>query len=502
MLQRLQGKLKKASKRILLPSFGTLITLLVVVPAAFSLNESFDLMFNIATGRDILLHGFPATDPFSITAASPWFPHEWGYSVLSALVVKTLGGMGPALLIAAVLSSELLLLWWTLGRASNFSAATCIFFVLAIWGQDFAWTTERAYHLGHLMFAMGLFLVYLHHREKSFAKWLFIPLVALWANLHGSWIIGPALLGSYSVGRMIDLRKINRSEVMGLFASFLAFCAASLSPESFHTCLYPLGFLGGLYKQEIAEWHPLVLSNGCAKAILVLVTLSVIAAIRSRGKNWALFFPALGLTLVTLLIERFSPFASMAMALYLAATWKTDITPSNPLNSSLEKIAHAFETWNRNSGGQIWVVMILVLMVAGAAGAPQKLVDRLDPSLFPIKALEELRKYPPGKVFNTFRLGGAISAIDGPQYKVFIDGRSDLFPRRIHEDYKKVSLVLPGWKKIFEDYDPDYLLWSTLSYGSALLKELKTSDDWIILVDEPMGVLWMKKRKKSKLPKL
>jgi hypothetical protein len=122
------------------------------------------------------------------------------------------------------------------------------------------------------------------------------------------------------------------------------------------------------------------------------------------------------------------------------------------------------------------------------------LTRRLDPAFFPIRALQAVCLQPPGKVFNTFRHGGAISALCGPGYKVFIDSREDLFPPAIHSDYRRIALVEDGWREALRRYDPDYLFWSRELYGWRLLERLDLKHDWRVIVDEPVGGLWVRVR--------
>src|SRR5688500_5468671 len=107
------------ARSFLLPGPAALIALVLAVRLGMSPLKHFDLFFHLAGGRFLLEHGFTRVDPFSVTGTAGWVPHEWGFGVLCMLLVRWLGAGGPALLVAALVSANVLLLWHALGRAAS-----------------------------------------------------------------------------------------------------------------------------------------------------------------------------------------------------------------------------------------------------------------------------------------------------------------------------------------------------------------------------------------------
>jgi len=105
----------------------------------------------------------------------------------------------------------------------------------------------------------------------------------------------------------------------------------------------------------------------------------------------------------------------------------------------------------------------------------------------PLEALETLRGLPPGKVLNTFVIGGPISFFAGPDYKVFIDSRNDPFPLSIHEDHDRLLWGEPGWEEALDRYDPDYLLWEVTNPGNILLDNLRARGGCTVLSPDAQG---------------
>ena len=137
--------------------------------------------------------------------------------------------------------------------------------------------------------------------------------------------------------------------------------------------------------------------------------------------------------------------------------------------------------------------MVLAGVTVYMACAPVALEQNMHPDYFPINSLKALAGQPPGRVLNRYRFGGAVSAIAGPGHKVFIDGRNDMFPEPVHEQYRKLVLMEPGWREILNSYHPDYILWSSINRGEGLYEVLKLEGDFELVVEDRVGMLWVRK---------
>jgi len=485
-------------RRYLIPGPGTLLAAAVAVMAALSVYESYDLFFNLASGRYILTHGFPSADPFSLTASGPWFPHEWGFGALCWLSLTALGGAGPAILCAALLSVSVLLLWRLLivsyGRA-GLIPMVLLLLVLGAWMYTFQ--AQRAYLFGNGLFVLALLI--LQHARRGHQKllWLFVPLLALWANLHGSWLVGPVLLASFGAGEALNNRALDGRALLPAGIALLSFAAAAASPGGFSTWAYPLGFLAKPAGGTIWEWSALDLANPSAKSLLAMTLLFVFAVGRQRSFDWRLGLPAAGLLIFTVLAERHGPMAAVllgaASAEMLAGQQaEKGSRPTGPAVAALSMIDRGLKRWG--AGGGLWLLVLLVTSGLAAWSRPVTLAERMDREVFPVESIQHLCNQEPGRVLNRYFLGGAISALCGPEYKVFIDGRNDLFPQQVHDDYEALVELRPGWSEILDEYDPDYLLWSRFNFGSPLLEVLEIRGGWVVHCEEPAGVLWVRSR--------
>src|SRR5437867_5197257 len=71
-----------------------------------------DLWGHLRFGLDLLqTHHLTSTDPYSFTQDVPWLNHEWLSEVQMALVYKTGGVAGLALLKGALVATAVVLVW-------------------------------------------------------------------------------------------------------------------------------------------------------------------------------------------------------------------------------------------------------------------------------------------------------------------------------------------------------------------------------------------------------
>ncbi|MCI0650907.1 MAG: hypothetical protein L0Z55_03370 [Planctomycetes bacterium] len=172
---------------------------LFVLPAAviaFHPLANNDLPMHLAIGEWILREGsIPAADPFSFTAPpGEWVAHEWLAGVAFALVHAWAGPHG--LVALAVLGAILLAaLAARVARGFSTDAGELLFWVPVIW----LLAGRRIMLRPHLIAEALPFLVWwilLRARGRP-ALLALLPLVmAFWANLHGSFYLGLAIIAA------------------------------------------------------------------------------------------------------------------------------------------------------------------------------------------------------------------------------------------------------------------------------------------------------------------
>lgn len=484
-------------RALLIPGPVALLALYFGVRLGLSPLRHFDLFFHLAGGRYILEHGFTRVDPFSLTGTSGWVPHEWGFGVLCVLLVKALGAAGPALLTGALVAANMLVLWAVIGRAMprrGLLALGVLGLVLAV--QSPTWTQERPFHVGHLLFALAVLGTQAWRAGNDRLPW-FAPLLGVaWANLHGSWLLGPALLGATAVGQALDVPEQRPRAVRALAASVAMFLVAAVSPSGPGIWLYPIQHSLLRSTQNINEWVPINLAAGWSWAYLALFGAALFCVGQARVRRIAILLPTLGLGLAALKVQRHAPFAAvlLAVALLEHAAQGQGLGWPERLRRPFRALDQTFARWSAAAHGALWPAVALLVLAGVSWRNPIPVEQGLLRQRYPLACFEALRKLPPGKVLNAFVIGGALSYFAGPDYKVFIDSRNDPFPQPIHDDYVRLIWLEPGWQESLARYNPDYLLWEWDSPGNILLEQLQLRGGWREVVRDGQYVLWARAR--------
>jgi hypothetical protein len=215
-----------------------------------------DLWGNVRFGLDILRDGsVPHTDAYSFTTDREWVNHEWLAEVFIGDAFRIGGSAGLILLKLAAVSSMLLLLGWVFGREGIHSpivrdAAVAMTLIL---------TFDQIRYVRPQLFSLAAFAVLLscltEAQRGATRALLVLPfLFAVWANLHGGWLVGGGVLALWTL-------------VAGVFGPrrHALWCAAAGAASLGATLLTPYGVelwtllrdTVGLDRSDIVEWQPI-----------------------------------------------------------------------------------------------------------------------------------------------------------------------------------------------------------------------------------------------------
>jgi hypothetical protein len=189
----------------LLPGFCTVVFAVALLNVLFfsqgaqGLFRDSDTGWHILNGESILATGtLPRVDTFSYThAGQPWLAWEWMSDVFIGAAHRFAGLSGVALLAGFAIA----LTAWGAARLS-LSLGGNLFFtaaamVVLLQTTSIHWLARP--HVFSWLFAL-VFLACAEHRRSLYA----LPLVAcLWANMHGSFLLGPAILFCYAIGSAV-----------------------------------------------------------------------------------------------------------------------------------------------------------------------------------------------------------------------------------------------------------------------------------------------------------
>lgn len=373
-----------------------------------------DTYWQIRIGQQILETGsLPRTDTFSFTMqGQKWISTQWLAQVLYAVAFTRAGWAGPVVLTAASIASAFAILAWFVRR--RLEAAPTLVLLMAALAIASPHFLVRPHALAMpVMVAWFDGLIAAADRSKSPSYWL-LPLIALWANLHGSFILGLALIGPIAldvvlkVDAPLRVRMLLRWFVFGL----VALAASCLTPYGVEAILAARNILNlGAALPLIAEWRPSDFSRLGAFEICLLLGLG---AVLFRG----LTLPVMRIVLLLGLLH-------MALAHVRNVTVLALLLPIVIAAPLATRFGRADEKEKTELPCGMLAVAALVAMTAMASFVIAG--NRYAPSSSLAPAVAALKERGVARVLNDYDFGGYLIWSGIP---VAIDGRTELYGER------------------------------------------------------------------------
>jgi hypothetical protein len=243
----------------------------VVVVAAFAATLITHLRTALAadgwmallSGRVVAQHGLPSHDPLTIWAhVRCWVVKEW----LAQLVLYGLdriGGLPLVMLVHALLVTLGLagaaVLARRLGGSARSVTWTALPVLVAYWPGA---AVMRPQSFAYPLFVAVLWLLLDDLRLHSRRVYLVLPLLVFWANLHGSVIVGAALVAGYALVEIAGSlwrkpRTVHARSLVLLVAPWLCILASPYATSLPH---YYRTIFSSSFGSYVTEWGPTTLT--------------------------------------------------------------------------------------------------------------------------------------------------------------------------------------------------------------------------------------------------
>jgi hypothetical protein len=465
--------------------FVFILALGLFIMAARSVTDP-DVWWHLRTGQlTVQNHRVFHNDPYSFTRFDDrWVDHEWLSQVFIWGLYRVAGWAGLIAGFAAIIAAAFLLVFRRSPGQPYIAGA------VVVWG---AVASIPCWGVRPQMLTLLLASIFLLLLERSYEcpklLWWLPPLMLLWVNLHAGFALGIAFVFLFLIGDGLDVAfgykdpQLSRTRFRQL-ALVAAICSAAVAvnPYGFAMYRYPFETLHSRAMQAyIGEWFSpnfhqprylptlfLMLATLVLPALsprrlrpreLLLLTVTTYAALRSVRH-------------IPIYVLVAAPLLSAMIAACLREKGKTALldAPRHPLTPA-KLVANAILF----AGFLLFTIMRLHYVVVRQPAIEAK--------EFPAAAASFLMtSRPPGPLLNHYNWGGYFIWKLFPAYKVYIDGRADLYGDAFMDQFAATyylkgkswqdplsewgirTIVLPpdapltvalrgmpGWKEVFAD---------------------------------------------------
>ena len=431
---------------------GILVSL--VVNTARPLTNT-DTYFHLRFGHEFL-HGWSPRHPGSVStfATADWVPTQWLSELVMARTEDWFGLAGVAWL-SGLLEVLLFLAVYAACRVRAEPLVAMPVTALALYAMQ-SGLSMRPQVLSYLLAAVVV-AAWLRTLDDGRTRWWLVPLVWLWAMLHGMWPVALLVGALATVGLVLD-RRPRGVAVRSAVVTLAAAAAAALTPVGPE--LYGGVLAVGSRRSYFAEWQAPDWVSWSSAAFSVLLAVTVVALWRRRHNPWTE-------TLLVALAGVFGAYSERTVPLGAAML--------APL------VAGPLQSWV----GRRWPVgrRELAAVLAGAAAALAVLAALVpftsdDPLREPAWADHALGSLPEGtKVLDDWSLGGYLMW-RYPRLDLVMHGYGDTFTTGELDRNIGFVDVTPGWQ---DDLHATGARVAVVRPSSTLAFRLVAEESWTVV---------------------
>lgn len=480
----------------------------------------YDLWWQMTLGKHYLTHHTLTIDHsiFSWTPADPtWIYNTFLGSILIYLIYSFMEGLGLWIFQWLIFLGIFFSFYFFLRLIHRQLDVTSITIIAAI---GIACSLSCSYYkpelFSALFFCWMLFIFfYVKLTRKTFLFYLYPLIFALWANLHGGFILGFGLFACFFMGELLNKiflseESFSIKELVNLgVASVLSLAATLLNPYGIHYLLSisnaitsdTYGLSSKFIQAYVSLWPYLkkidisFFKLGQTAWIMTIMMLFIgclllYELIKKRTCDFTLLITNIVLYWASMRATRASylfPFGFFFSFFYLIHRWKPKkITERTTILSLFLFIFFfiniSYFTFRYNTDNK-WF----------GAG--------LD-SFIPVKEVSFLKKYRlEGPIFNDYVIGGYLLWNLYPDYKVFIDPRMVPYSKQVAPDYWAFAGT-PVTKEILRSFNKKYPFKIAIIHYRELplIFDFLRSNEWALLFFEKNAAVLIHKSLISTLP--
>ena len=371
--------------------------------------------------------------------------------------------------------------------------------LMTLWG---AVASAPSWGVRPQMFSLllaSIFLVLLEASEqRPRLLWWTAPLMLLWVNLHAGYPIGLAFIAMFMLGEGLEAGVGPEPwskffpRLKGLATAFvLCLALVAVNPNGLRIYWYPFETLSSAAMHRfIHEWFspdfhdPMYLP-------LLLMLLALLAGVglslrRSRLRNLVLLLATIPAALRSIRHIPILVLVLVPVLAELAQAWREHSAALR--RSRIPLIGSASRTLRIN----FVVLFVFALFTVVRVRHEVSRQSEIEAKNFPLAAtafLEQQR--PPGPMMNHYNWGGYFIWKLYPQYRVFMDGRADVYGDALMTDFGDCYYLTDNWKKSLQTWDIRTVV---LPPDAPLITALRSGPDWEQIYSDSQAVILTKRQ--------
>jgi hypothetical protein len=443
-----------------------------------------DLWGHLRFGLDTLNNGYLARqDPYAYTTAGQvWINHEWLAEVIFALVWRAGGNLGLIILkdLVEILTLALAFTYLRYRGLEPFRSALYVLIFLPVMLPSMG--TVRPQMFTNLFFACVLLIILMAERGHYGWLWAAPPVICLWANTHGGFLAGVAVLIIWAVVHLIFQPHVWKRVVIPVGIGLLA---VLINPYGIRLLWFLWQTAIGT-RPEITEWAPLQIRSMVGVLYLIGLVLSAAGIIYGgTPKRWPLLAVFAVLALLPLLATRHLPLYALGAVMLngerldaLRARYMSSSTTSKPLPEWL---------------GLLQIACVVLIWTQAAPRINQLTVKSQDADFtFPIPAIQLIKQSSVnGNLMIDFNWGEYAIWQLSPRIKVGMDGRREtVYSSQMYAEYINFYFGMMEWDAVLKNYPSDMVL---MQSGSAPVNLMRLLPDWQVVYADKLSTLFVRR---------
>ena len=442
-----------------------------------------DMWWHLRNGQLVATRGsIPKVDQFSFTKLNqPWVNAFW-LSDLIIYIFYKLGGLTLLVIIFAILG---VITYISIFKfiSGNF-LLKAILVILAAISTSPEWTIRPQVISFLILSSLNIYII--HNNNLNWKKYSWLPFLFLvWANIHGGYIWGVLLLIAVIIGNYVEIfvfknKTINKLELNKFsLLSLISFLFITINPNGLDILKLPFQTIN-VSISSIMEWASPNFHDMIMQPFLWIVLLFITSSSLSKRRlPIDQLLKVIGFLFLAFISQRNIPLAIVVL-LPIMIDNLSSLFNNNQNNVSKKKSnLPRFVTYSLNT------IIILCLGFACAIRIYSITSSSKISDIYPTQAVNWIHEnHPKGNMLNSYNWGGYL-IFNLPEYKVFIDGRADLYGNELIGTWWDIVSDKPDAMPIIDKYGVNFVL---LEPDRPIIKTL-LDNNWKISYQDEISVI-------------